>query len=105
MPAVPRVTVILNAASGHHDAQHAASEIQAGFDQAGCACRLILVQGVDEVKRQALKAVEAAGERGALHDLIADRRFAYAGGLAAAAAAGGAIAFAARSRWRVGLAG
>lgn|SRR5690606_9266508 len=57
---------------------------------------------------QVLEAVEAAGERGALHDLLSDRRFAYAGGLAAAAAAaaaGGAIAFAARSRWRVGLAG
>lgn len=58
--AVPRVTVILNAASGHHDAQQAASEIQAGFDEVGCPCRLIVVHGPEEVRERARLAVEEA---------------------------------------------
>jgi hypothetical protein len=53
-----------------------------------------------------LAAIEEAGERRALHDLLAGRRVAYLGGIAAAtAAAGGAIALAARSRRRFHLAG
>ncbi len=60
MPAPARVTVILNSASGHHDAQHAASEIQAGFDEAGCGCRLIIANGPDEVMSQARRAIAEA---------------------------------------------
>lgn len=60
MPAVPRVTVILNAASGHYDTQRAASEIQAGFDEVGCPCRLIVADGPGEVQKQARRAVAEA---------------------------------------------
>lgn len=67
MPAAARITVILNAASGHHDAAKAAEEIQAGLDEAGCACRLIVAQGADEVERQA-RAVLAQSSAGPAPD-------------------------------------
>src|SRR5690606_38104720 len=60
MPAPPRVTVILNSASGHHDAAHAASEIQAGFDEVGCPCRLIVADGARDVENQARRAIADA---------------------------------------------
>jgi len=57
---VPRVTVILNASSGHHDAQRAAEEIQAGFDEVGCPCRLLIANGAGEVEAHARRAIEEA---------------------------------------------
>lgn len=53
-----------------------------------------------------LAAIEEAGERRALRELIGGHKVAYIGGLAAAAtaAAGGAIVIAARSRRRLRLA-
>lgn len=65
MTEVPRVTVILNAASGHHDVQHAASEIQAGFAECGCACQLIVARGAGEVRQAAHKAVAEVRARAA----------------------------------------
>lgn len=56
----PRVTVILNAASGHLDAEHAAREIQAGFDEVGCSCRLVIAYGAKDVENQARRAIADA---------------------------------------------
>ena len=55
-----------------------------------------------------LAAIEEAGERRALRELLDGRRVAYLGGLAAAATAagvGGALVIASRSRRRLRLAG
>jgi hypothetical protein len=54
-----------------------------------------------------LAAIEEAGERRALRELLDGRRVAYLGGLAAATAAGlgGALVIASRSRRRLRLAG
>ncbi len=57
---MPRVTVILNAASGHQDAQQAAQDIRAGFDDAGCACELVVADGVQAVQRAARAAIAEA---------------------------------------------
>jgi hypothetical protein len=53
-----------------------------------------------------LVALEAAGERGAMHYLLTGRRAAYVGGIAAAATAGaaGAIVLASRRHRRVAVA-
>ena len=64
------------------------------------AMRTEVLEPAPGLLAEVLATVEEAGERRALADLLSGRRIAYLGGLAAAtaAAAGGAIVLASRSR-------
>jgi hypothetical protein len=71
------------------------------------AMRVQVIEPVPGLLPDILAAIEEAGERRALRELLDGRRVAYLGGLAAAAAAagvGGALVIASRSR-RLRLAG
>lgn len=72
------------------------------------AMRTEVLEPAPGLLAEVLAAVEEAGERRALADLVAGRRIAYIGGLAAATAAaagGAAIVLASRSRRHHRLAG
>jgi hypothetical protein len=64
------------------------------------AMRTELLEPAPGMVADVLAHIEEAGERTAIRSILTNRRLAYAGGLAAATAAGaaGAILFAARSR-------
>jgi hypothetical protein len=71
------------------------------------ALRVQIIEPAPGLLPDIFAAIEEAGERRALRDLLDGRRVAYLGGLAAATAAGvgGAIVIASRSRRRLRLAG
>lgn len=72
------------------------------------ALRVQVIEPAPGLLPDLLAAIEEAGERRALRDLLDGRRVAYLGGLAAAATAagvGGALVIANRSRRRLRLAG
>ena len=71
------------------------------------AMRVQLIEPAPGLLPDILAAIEEAGERRALRELLDGRRVAYLGGLAAATAAGvgGALVIASRSRRRLRLAG
>jgi hypothetical protein len=72
------------------------------------AMRLQVIDPAPGLLPDVLAAIEEAGERRALREMLDGRRVAYLGGLAAAATAagvGGALVIASRSRRRFGLAG
>ena len=72
------------------------------------ALRVQVIEPAPGLLPDILAAIEEAGERRALRELLDGRRVAYLGGLAAAATAagvGGALVIASRSRRRLRLAG
>jgi hypothetical protein len=71
------------------------------------AMRVQIIEPAPGLLPDILAAIEEAGERRALRELLDGRRVAYLGGLAAATAAGvgGALVIASRSRRRLRLAG
>jgi hypothetical protein len=72
------------------------------------ALRVQVIEPTPGLLPDILAAIEEAGERRALRELLDGRRVAYLGGLAAAATAagvGGALVIASRSRRRLRLAG
>ena len=56
------ITVILNIGSGHQKTVEVEAEIRAGFEAAGRAHRIIVVEGAADAERQAQAAIEAARE-------------------------------------------
>jgi hypothetical protein len=72
------------------------------------ALRVQVIEPAPGLLPDILAAIEEAGERRALRELLDGRRVAYLGGIAAAATAacvGGALVIASRSRRRLRLAG
>ena len=71
------------------------------------ALRVDVIEPAPGLLPDIFAAIEQAGERRALRDLLDGRRVAYLGGLAAATAAGvgGALVIAGRSRRKIPLAG